>query len=129
MKINYQTSVYQQARTIAEITEVLVDSFDNSTFDDICSELKHYSKKLPKKIVAAEAGEYYSLKLESAFSVRKAVRELQGLLLLCKSLELAHEDYIKYVISELETFRPLFLEWVASFDKHIDYEDDWSFSV
>lgn len=122
-------NVYQQANTIAETIAMLVDSFDTENIKDLTKQLIYYSKILPENIISAECGEYYSLRLENAFSVKKAARELQNLLLLCQAMQLTHNDYIHFVIKELEIFRGLFLRWVASFDKQHDYQDEWFFEV
>jgi four helix bundle protein len=122
-------NVYQQAKTIAETIVMLVDSFDTENIKDLTKQLIYYSKKLPENIISAECGEYYSLRLENAFSVKKAARELQSLLLLCESMQLTHNDYIHFIIKELEVFRGLFLRWVAGFDKQHDYQDEWFFEV
>lgn len=126
--IYQELQVYQKAQDIQEITEVLANSFDidmKNTSDQLLS----LSKLLPEKIAAAESGNFYTLRIESAFSVRYAAKELQSLLQLCKALELSHPDYIDFLYKELENFRRLFLNWVASFDKRCDYNDEWSFEI
>ncbi|MGB0983470.1 MAG: hypothetical protein ACPG19_05480 [Saprospiraceae bacterium] len=122
-------NVYQQAKTIAETIAMLVDSFDTQNIEDLTKELVYYSKKLPEKIISAECGEYYSLRLENAFGVKRAARKLKSLLLLCQSMQLTHNDYIQFIIKELELFRKLFLRWVANFDKQHDYQDEWFFEI
>jgi len=128
-KVYQELTVYQQAKTIAEITEALVDSFDEKGINDVCLQLLNFSKTLPEKIAAAECGDFYTLRLENAFYVKCAARELQSLLLYCHALKLAHKDYINFLVRELETFRGLFLHWVATFNKHNDLKDEWFFEV
>lgn len=129
MKNTYQElQVYKKAYDIAEITEVLANSFDID-MKNISAQLLSLSKLLPEKIAAAESGNFYTLRVEAAFSVRYAAKELQSLLLLCKALQLSHPDYIEFLYDGLESFRVLFLNWVASFDKRCDYKDDWSFEI
>ncbi len=124
-----ELTVYQQARTIAEVTEALVESFDEEGVQDICNQLIRFAKTLPEKIAAAECGDFYTLRLENAFYVKCAARELQSLLLYCMALKLTDKDYINFLCKELDTFRELFLNWVATFNKHNDLKDEWFFEV
>lgn len=130
--IYYQLPVYQKAKSIQEITEALVNSFDENNFGSkkkICYKMIAQSKKLVSKIAEAEGGDIYSLRIENAFQVRGAARELKSMLYMCSIMQLAHEDYTNFLAEEIDSFRILFLDWVASFDKHNDIYDEWHFKI
>ena len=124
--------IYQKAKEIEDLTEALVSSFDktkNGREKEIYKKLISHSKKLSRKIAAAEGGDLYSLRISNALQIRNFARELQTMLNLSAALKLAHKDYIVFIIKEVECFRELFLDWVSTFDKTNDVHDDWYFEV
>lgn len=124
--------IYKKAKEIEDLVEALVSSFDktkNGKEKEICKKMISHSKKLSRKIAAAEGGDIYSLRISNALQIRSFARELQAILNLSAVLRLAHKDYIDFVINEIDSFRELFLEWVATFDKTNDVRDDWYFEV
>ena len=131
MKISH-LPIYQKAKEIEELTETLVSSFDSPNQGrnkEISKKLISHSKKLPKKIAAAEGGDIYSLRISNALQIRTFAKELQTMLNLSAALKLAHRDYITFIINEVDRFRELFLDWVSTFDKTNDIHDDWYFEV
>lgn len=127
-----QLPIYQKAINIEEITEALVSSFDKNDKGqdkEICLEMISKSKDITQKIYAAEGGDKYSLRIKYALQIKCAAKELQSLLMMCAVLGLAHKDYIHFLTEEIDSFRGLFLDWVASFDKTNDVYDEWYFEV
>ena len=84
---------------------------------EIRKKMISHSKKLSQKIAAAEGGDIYSLRISNALQIRSFAKELQTILNLSAVLKLAHQDYIIFIINEIDSFRELFLDWVATFDK------------
>jgi len=77
---------------------------------------------LTAKIVNAESGDIYDLRMENAAIIRKAARDL---MVQNHSLEMfgfEHVEYYSIVRSLLEEYRLLFIDWVAGFDK-------WNYSI
>lgn len=124
--------IYKKAKEIEDLVEALVSSFDtekNGREKEICKKMINHSKKLSRKIAAAEGGDIYSLRISNALQIRSFARELQAMLHLSAALKLAHKDYITFIINEINSFRKLFLDWVSTFDKTNDVRDDWYFEV
>ena len=81
--------------------------------------------QLTSKIVAAEGGDLYDLRMENAAIIRKAARDL---IVQSHSLELLGFEYIEYysIVRKLvEEYRLLFIDWVAGFDKWNYIIDRW----
>ena len=80
---------------------------------------------IPAKIAGAEGGDLYDIRMENAAIIRKCARDLiVGL----RGLEMYGYDEQKYfnlLREEMETFRKLFVEWVAGFDKRRYIVDTW----
>jgi hypothetical protein len=80
---------------------------------------------LTAKIVNAEGGDLYSIRMENAAIIRKAA---QSLMLHNHSLEMfgfEHVGYYKMVRTLIEEYRLLFIDWVANFDKSNFVVDRW----
>ncbi|MBK7384747.1 MAG: hypothetical protein IPI81_15665 [Flavobacteriales bacterium] len=77
------------------------------------------------KIAGAFAMNLYDLQMENACLIRRACREmvvaLRGLEIAGHS-EQAHFDLLRNAVEE---FRPLFVEWVATFKDSDRMYDDW----
>jgi len=80
---------------------------------------------LTAKIVNAEAGELYDIRMENAAIIRKSARDL---MVQYHSLEMFGFEYVEYydmVRNLIEEYRVLFIEWVAGFDKWNYTIDHW----
>lgn len=84
---------------------------------------------LGPKIAGAEAGDFYTLKMENAVLIKIHARELLTQTSYCKLENLSKPEYLKLLRDEIEVFRKLFVEWVNSFDKTNDMKDDWGLFV
>ena len=80
---------------------------------------------LGPKIAGAEAGDFYTLRMENAVLIKIHARELLTQTSYCKLENLSKPEYLKLLRDEIEVFRKLFVEWVKSFDKTNDIKDDW----
>lgn len=81
---------------------------------------------IPVKIVGAEAGDLYDLRMENAAIIRKAARELYvqaGSLRFEENI--TDKDYIRLLRNEIDEFRLLFIDWVAGFDEWNYIKDNW----
>ena len=81
---------------------------------------------IPAKIAGAHAVELYDLKMENATIIRKAARDLYvhaGSLRFHEDVQ--DKDYINLLRDEIDEFRLLFIDWVASFDVWNYIKDDW----
>jgi len=80
---------------------------------------------LTAKIVNAEGGDLYDIRMENAAIIRKAARDL---MVQNHSLEMfgfEHVEYYSIIRTLLEEYRLLFIDWVAGFDKWNYCIDRW----
>ncbi len=80
---------------------------------------------IPAKIAGAEGADLYDLRMENAAVIRKSAREL---LTDARGLQMngfKDIEYLDLLRSEMEEFRILFAEWVATFDEQNYVIDRW----
>lgn len=120
--------IYQKAELLFQLVRSLVASLPEE--DDYIQGTKHLmledSMIIPAKIVGAEAGDLYSIRMQNAAIIREHAMHLYTQV---GSLRF-HEDYkdleyVKLIRSEIDAFRVLFIEWVAGFDASNHYWDEW----
>lgn len=81
--------------------------------------------QLTAKIVAAEGGDLFDLRMENAAIIRKAACDLK---VQNHSLEMFGFEYVGYyslIRNLIEEYRLLFIDWVAGFDKSNYIVDRW----
>jgi len=81
--------------------------------------------QLTGKVVNAEAGDLYDLRMENAAIIRKAANDL---MVQSHSLEMFGFEYVEYytMVRELiEEYRLVFIDWVAGFDQSNYLVDRW----
>ena len=76
------------------------------------------------KIMGAEAGDSYVLRMENASIIRSAAQTVYMHMSSLKFQGLVEEPYTDAVRHEIEKFRTLFKEWVGAFEKD-EFEDEW----
>ena len=123
-----QLPIYQKAKLIVQLVDSLTASFpeDNELMFHIKAVMNEDALLLPSKIAGAEAGKLFSIKMQNAAIIRYHALNIHiqvGGLSNFKNL--TEERYIKYIQSEIENFRLLFIDWVASFDTSNYIWDDW----
>ncbi len=121
--------LYQKAEQIFKITQGLVEIIpaDNEFLQETTARfMMENAMIIPAKIAGAQAVELYDLKMENAAIIRKAARELY---VQAGSLrfeeDILDKDYILLMRKEIDEFRLLFIDWVASFDVWNYIKDDW----
>lgn len=118
--------IYQKAIQIGDITKHLVDTFDEKKDQFMLREqmlVDAYS--LGAKVAGAEGGDLYSIRMENAVIIKKHANELLAATSMCRHENLASQEYLQLLRDEIEEFRKLFVEWINTFDKSNDVEDDW----
>lgn len=125
----HQMAIYQKAEQIFQITQGLVQiiPIENEFLQETTVRfMMEDAMTIPTKIAGAEAGDLYDLRMENATIIRKAARDLYvqaGSLRFEESIP--DKDYILLLRKEIEEFRLLFIDWVASFDRWNYIKDDW----
>jgi hypothetical protein len=124
-----QFPLYQKAEQIFKITQGLVEVVpaDNEFLQETTVRfMLENAMRIPAKIAGAYGVELYDLKMENATIIRKAARELS---VFAGSLrfeeDIIDKDYIHLLRKEIDEFRFLFIDWVASFDQWNYIKDDW----
>ncbi len=121
-----QLPVMVKAREIFEITYALTEAFEA---DDDSLRLRERMMEsactLGPKIAGAEAGDFYTIRMENAVLIKMSARDLQAQNSLLMSENLVDASYTLLLRKSIQDFRELFVEWVASFDRNNDIEDGW----
>ncbi|MFN3403955.1 MAG: four helix bundle protein [Cytophagaceae bacterium] len=118
--------VFKKAEELVKIVQSITEIIE--TDDDIFmlkEQMMSNAVIIPAKIAGAEGGDIYSIRFDNATLIKLAARELQAQTSLLKVEELCNPKYIELLRREIEEFRILFLDWVRSFDKTNDIEDEW----
>lgn len=121
--------LYQKAEQIFKITQGLVEIVpaENEFLQETTVRfMLEDAMIIPAKIAGAHGVELYDLKMENATIIRKAARDLY---VQAGSLrfeeDILDKDYINLLRNEIDEFRLLFIDWVASFDVWNYTKDDW----
>lgn len=109
--------------TVNDICALIPD--DAEMLGTIKGFLLEDSMIIPAKIAGAEAGDLYDLRMENAAIIRKCARDLMVRYHSLVMFGFEHAEYYKMVRQQIEEFRLLFIDWVASFDKWNYIVDDW----
>jgi hypothetical protein len=131
-----QMPIFIKALEIADIVRHIVKSVEKTDIsfkykgegemlENNLSYLMENAHIIPAKISGAEAVELYDLKMENAAIIRKAAREL---ITDARGVEIhgfKDTEYLDLLRKEIEEFRPLFAEWVKSFDPWNYIIDRW----
>jgi hypothetical protein len=80
------------------------------------------------KIRSSEAGSLYILKMENAAIIRKSAQSVSSSVLSFAMQDLIEEKYAMAIRAEIDTFRNLFKQWIATFVKD-EFEDEWGLFV
>lgn len=101
------------------------EDFENSMLEHTKSDMMEYAYLITGKLAGAFGLNMYDLQMENAALVRRACRELVVSL---RGLEIAghlEEDHFNLLRQAVNEFRPLFAEWVATFQESDYLWDDW----
>lgn len=133
------TALFKKAEEIRELAEAIVDSAPDAQENGGDEQARFEGKMLElskddilanayligTKIAGAYDLDLYDLQMENACLIRRACREMVVAL---RGLEMgghheqAHFDLLRTSVNE---FRPLFVEWVATFKNSFRLYDDW----
>ncbi len=118
--------VFLKAEEVMEITQAIVATIDRDA--DLLmmhEQMLGNAMMLPAKIVGAEGGDLFSIRMENAVIIRMYARDLQTQVSFCEDEELCEPEYLNLLRDELDNFRILFVNWVSSFDRTNDIADEW----
>lgn len=119
--------IFKKAMEISDTVHEICDLIPDD--DEMLSHFKQFmlsdSMMIGAKIAAAEGSDIYDLRMENAAIIRKCARDLMVQYHSLKDFGFEHADYYLIVRRQIEEFRLLFIDWVASFDKWNYIVDDW----
>ena len=124
-----QSPLYNKSEQIFKLTHALIEIIpqDNEFLQETCSKfMMEDAMMIAAKISGAEAVDLYDIKMENAAIIRKCARELYvraGSLRFEEDIK--DKEYIELLRNEIEEFRLLFIDWVASFDQWNYIIDRW----
>jgi|SRR6478735_245252 len=122
--------VFKKAEEILQIVQTLREVVDPEKDEmDIVEFMLSNAILIPSKIMNAEGGDLYSLRIDNAVLIKLAAVELKGQALLLKIEGLCDEKYVTLLRNTIDEFRVDFLDWVAGFDKDNDIQDAWNFLI
>lgn len=121
--------LYQKAEEIFKLTHALIEIIpkDNEYLQETCAKfMMEDAMMITSKIAGAEGVDLYDLKMENAAIIRKCARQLYvsaGSLRFEEDIK--DKEYIELLRNEIEEFRLLFVDWVATFDPWNYIIDRW----
>lgn len=124
-----QSPLYKKSEQIFKLTHALIEIIphDNEFLQETCSKfMMEDAMMIAAKISGAEAVDLYDIKMENAAIIRKCARELYvraGSLRFEEDIK--DKEYIELLRNEIDEFRLLFIDWVASFDQWNYIIDRW----
>ncbi|UOE40601.1 hypothetical protein MTP09_11930 [Chryseobacterium suipulveris] len=110
-------------RTVKTICDLIPD--ENEYLQHTKMHLQENTMVIMAKISGAEAVNLWDIKMENAAIIRKCARELMVSYHSLTAFGFDEADYYLIVRKQLEEFRMLFREWVASFDPKKFIVDEW----
>ncbi|PVW14568.1 hypothetical protein [Marixanthomonas spongiae] len=128
--------IYKKAMEISKLADKVVELVRDKQTElpegaegEMIQDYGHYIRlnamTIPAKIAGAEGGDLYDLRMENAAIIRKAAREIKVDCTGLKMCGFKDEDYLELLRNEIDEFRPLFAEWVKSFDQWNYIIDRW----
>ena len=125
-------AMYEQWNQVMIVLKAAFDSLkepgeDNVSPDDI---LEHFKAKLiadayevAVKISCSQTG-LYIVRMDNAATIKKNAQFIKNFFNGFVENDLMEEQYWQILQNEIDTFRELFKQWVATFEKD-DCEDEW----
>lgn len=120
--------IVKKAATIFKQVEALIKAIpeDDDYLQSQAELMMSDSMMICAKLAGAEFGGLYSIKMQNAAIIRNCAMDLYvfvGGLRYNEGFTL--HDYVDIIRKEIDEFRLLFIEWVASFDRSDYIWDDW----
>ena len=119
--------IYQKGREIVDLVRNIADLIDDEKGELGFTKglMLEDAYMLTAKIVNAEGGDMYAIRMENAAIIRRAGNNLKLHIHTLKMFGFEHTEYYMMVRQKVEEYRVLFIDWVASFDKTNYFIDDW----
>ncbi len=131
-----QLPVFKKAVTILKLVEHLMDGipiedsgastpYELAMFEHHSKSLMENALVIPVKIAGAEGDDIYDHKMENATVIRKAAKEILVDLTGMQIARFSEIEYLDVIRNEIEAFRPVFAEWIKTFNSSQYIIDRW----
>jgi hypothetical protein len=119
--------IYKKGKEILDLVEQIADLIpeDDESLTYIKDFMLEDAYMLTVKVVGAEGGSLYDLRMENATIIRKAARDLMVQNHSLDDFGFEHVEYYSMVRDLIEEYRLLFIDWIAGFDKWDYVIDRW----
>ncbi|WP_257667403.1 hypothetical protein [Parapedobacter tibetensis] len=117
-------ALYEQSRKVYHIAKLFCETLVGDQADLTTELIMENALMIPPKIIGAEGGDLYILRMENAAIIRLHGRQLREQVDFAEARGMGKTEYTKLLKIELEKFRHLFVNWVDAFEKD-EVEDDW----
>lgn len=116
--------LYAQAREVYRYAKLFCESLKGEMAASTRSLIMQNAGIIPTKIIGAESGDLYMVRMENASIIRTNCRQLIEQLSFAEMTEMCNADYTALMKAEMGKFRLLFVDWVSHFEKD-EFEDEW----
>src|SRR5690606_20192728 len=116
--------LYDHCREIFKLCHLLNESISGEWAESSRSMIMANTSIIGAKIVGAESGNLYILRMENAAIIRLNMIELRHQLIMLNELQPDLNPYCQHILAEIEKFKQQFKVWI-SFFKNDEFEDDW----
>lgn len=123
-KIERAKNLYEQARQVYNYAALFCETLTGEMADMSKELIMQNAMMLCPKIVGAEGGGMYILRMENTSIIRTNARELETQIKASALFENCRELDAAIVVKEIDKFKALFKIWVSHFEKD-DFEDEW----
>lgn len=119
--------IYKKGTEIDELTRRILDLIpdDNEELKEIARWMAEDAANLAVKVVGAESGELYDIKMENAAIIRKSARELIVNTHSLRIYGFKETQYFDLLRQAVEEYRLLFIDWIKTFDPWNYEVDSW----
>ena len=119
--------IFKKGQEIVKLVQQIVDLIpeDNEELNYFKRFILEDAYMLTAKIVNAEGGDLYDIRMENAAIIRKSAHSLMIQYHSLVQFGFEHAEYYMMVRQLIEEYRLLFIDWVATFDKTNYIIDRW----
>jgi GH43 family beta-xylosidase len=118
--------IVKKAKDLFVTINAFVETFsDDEDTLDLKSSLFNNVAIINAKISGAEAGDLYSIRMENAVLIKVHAVDIKTTAYTIEIMGIGDTDYIDIIRNEVDEFRKIFVEWVATFDRTNNMGDEW----
>lgn len=117
-------ALYEQSREIYQQAKLFCETLSGELSAMTTELILSNALVIPPKIMAVAFGDLYVRRMENAAIIRLNAKQLREQVLVSGMMENSETEYGELLLGEIEKFRELFADWVASFEKD-EFEDEW----